>query len=69
MGTLCYLLLCAAQSDAQNKLSQEQAELVQLKKYEQNNPPKMSMPVPGPEEKRAVVWSPFNAFGNFVGNQ
>lgn len=53
-GTLCYLLLCAAQSDAQNKLSQEQAELVQLKKYEQNNPPKMSMPVPGPEENEQL---------------
>lgn len=53
-GLLCCLLLCAMPLNAQSKLTQEKAEADQLKKYEQNNPPKVQMPMPGPEENEAL---------------
>lgn len=47
---LCCFLFLVFQVNAQAKLSQEQAEQEQLKKYEKNNPPKLNMPMPGAEE-------------------
>ena len=49
-GILCGLLWGGSNVNAQKVLSQEQAELQQLKKYEQNNPPKINMPLLVAEE-------------------
>ena len=49
-GMLSCLLLGVLPLNAQDKLSQEQAELDQLRKYERDNPPRSRMPVPGAEE-------------------
>ena len=49
-GILCGLLWGGSNVNAQKALSQEQAELQQLKKYEQNNPPKINMPLLAAEE-------------------
>ncbi|WP_106831400.1 SGNH/GDSL hydrolase family protein [Parabacteroides pacaensis] len=46
---LCSLLFFIFQVNAQATLSQEKAELAQLKKYEKENPPEESVPMPGPE--------------------